>query len=497
MAILNVFAGSGGGVRIPLETPTSFAATPASGKILLSWTDPVDKVANPGGEAVATWNYTIVVRKVGSAPQTPGDGVEIVREHTRNQYQSTTYTDELYIENGITYHYAVFAVSTIGVWSTPATATAMPRAETFSYHDSIVLTFPSPGKYATTASHTTNHALFTNILPEWSGPEKYTNSVLAVNKEGTQTKLTGEKAVLSAGGSVDGYAFFAGGHIYEDDPFSIGSGHGDYTTSTVTVFSPSLSKSTTDLMYGLNGAMGIASASLSDRIIFAGGHTNGENDDDYYGSGTAKVRAFTSSRTRYNLSDLSNARGYAGGASTSNYAIFAGGFSVAVLSDVANSSAIAYNYVDAYDSSFTKVSSIANLSVSRGGVGAATVGSTAVFAGGRLRGGDTFTNVVEGYNDSLTKISLDSLSSSRYAMATVSMGGTAIFAGGSYSNCTFGWTSSGPETTTRKNVDKYTPTLTKETLPNLNYFGVLSGAMAENVAVFAGAEGNADRYIYQ
>lgn len=492
MAILNVFAGSGGGVRIPLETPTGFVATPASGKILLSWTDPVDKVANPGGEAVATWNYTIVVRKVGSAPQTPGDGVEIVREHTRNQYQSTTYTDELYIENGITYHYAVFAVSTIGVWSTPATATAMPRAETFSYHDSIVLTFPSPGKYATTASHTTNHALFTNILTDWSGPEEYTNSVLAVNKEGTQTNLTGEKAVLSAGGSVDGYAFFAGGHIYADNPFWISSSGSNYTTSTVTVFSPSLSKSTTDLLYGLDGAMGIASASISDRIIFAGGHTE---DEDAPNGMSAKVRSFTSSRTRYNLSDLSNARGYAGGASTSNHAIFAGGFSVAVLSDVSNSG-IAYNYVDAYDSSFTKVSSIANLSVSRGGVGATTVGSTAVFAGGRLTGGDTFTNVVEGYNDSLTKISLDSLSSSRYAMATVSMGGTAIFAGGSYSNYTFGH-SSRPETTTRKNVDKYTPTLTKETLPNLNYFGVLSGAMAENIAVFAGDEGNADRYIYQ
>lgn len=488
MAILNVFAGSGGGVRIPLETPTSFVATPASGKILLSWTDPVDKVANPGGEAVATWNYTTVVRKVGSAPQTPGDGVEIVREHTRNQYQSTTYTDELYIENGITYHYAVFAVSTIGVWSTPATATAMSRPEEFSYHDTITITWPySDFSHIYSAASTTNHAIFNGFAPSDPDDDHARPYIVAITKDGIANSLASNGGLLCASTSLNGNAYFAGG-----SPGIIGSSpSSDARTPYVRRISPSLSMSSGNMRESVSSA---AAATVSDNVLIAGGEHIEGNWQTYSNVSIANVDAFNSSMTRTALQDLSNPRCAFAGASTENHAIFAGGNGGKVDGiDVSGS-----NFVDAYDSFLTKVSSISALSYSPGLLVARRVGGSAIFAGGA--NGETYYWNVESYNDSLTKQALDNMTQGRYFFAGVATDTHVLFAGGVRevrSPCPPYYRAASDGHYVR-NVDVYTSSLTKETLSDLPTGSTVdSGAMAENMALFPMADGTTYRYIYQ
>lgn len=142
MAILNTFSGSGGGIRIPLEAPTGFSSSIGDGTAVISWTDPVDKVATPGGETVAEWNYTLVVRKAGSAPLSPTDGYQVLRTTSRNQYASG-YTDTG-LDNDVTYYYAIYAYTTLGVPSEPLIGNATPTFfASISYKQTINLTFPN------------------------------------------------------------------------------------------------------------------------------------------------------------------------------------------------------------------------------------------------------------------------------------------------------------------------------------------------------------------
>lgn len=114
-----------GGI-IPLDPPTSFIAQPSNARIELSWTDPKDKYATPEGEQmedtdqlVSKWAYTKIVRKEGSQPTNPNDGVIVLTSSVYNEYQSTIYIDQSVV-NGVVYYYAVYAYNTDGVFSDPA-----------------------------------------------------------------------------------------------------------------------------------------------------------------------------------------------------------------------------------------------------------------------------------------------------------------------------------------------------------------------------------------
>ena len=81
------------GALIPLEAPTNLVLTPVNARVDITWTDPVDKVASPGGEDVALWDHTVIIRKAGSAPTGPDDGELIYTETSRNQHQYDVYSD--------------------------------------------------------------------------------------------------------------------------------------------------------------------------------------------------------------------------------------------------------------------------------------------------------------------------------------------------------------------------------------------------------------------
>lgn len=120
-------------MEVPLDPVTGFVAEEGTGKVLLSWTDPLDKYATPEGETaqdpqqlVSVWSYTIIVRKEGSDPVDENDGVVVLRSSVRNQYASAQYTDSN-VENGVEYHYGAFATNENGIASGGVYSSATPR----------------------------------------------------------------------------------------------------------------------------------------------------------------------------------------------------------------------------------------------------------------------------------------------------------------------------------------------------------------------------------
>ena len=123
-------------IVVALDTPTNFTASAGQGEVTLKWTDPVDKYATPEGETaqdpqqlVAKWSHTLVVRNTDHQPESPDDGTVILTSSVRNQYQTNGYVDNTVV-NGTPYYYGVFAISTAGVPSAGAFASATPIAGT-------------------------------------------------------------------------------------------------------------------------------------------------------------------------------------------------------------------------------------------------------------------------------------------------------------------------------------------------------------------------------
>ena len=135
MPVMNMLPG-GSTLQIPLDAPTSLAATAGNAQVELTWTDPADKYATPEGEVsetgdqlVSEWSHTVLVRKTGSQPAGPDDGTVVVSSSVRNQYQTTPYTDTG-LTNDTLYYYGVFAYNKDGVASAGAFTSATPKAGT-------------------------------------------------------------------------------------------------------------------------------------------------------------------------------------------------------------------------------------------------------------------------------------------------------------------------------------------------------------------------------
>ena len=132
----NVTVGTSTDLQIPLDSCTSLGLTAGNAQVEITWTDPLDKYATPEGataqdpqQLVSIWDHTIIVRKVGSPPVGPNDGMVVASSEVRNQYQTTPYIDTG-LTNNTTYFYAVYAINQDDVPSEGVYDSAMPRAGT-------------------------------------------------------------------------------------------------------------------------------------------------------------------------------------------------------------------------------------------------------------------------------------------------------------------------------------------------------------------------------
>ena len=431
MAILNTFSGGGGLIRIPLEAPTDLSLVGTDGAILVTWTDPVDKVATPGGEMVAEWNYSVLVRNTERVPVSPGDGVEIVRTQTRNQYQTTQYTDDFYIENNVTYYYAVFAVTTIGTVSESASGSATPDAATPVYKQTMSVTYPYP--YYASTSATQSHVIIaggtTDRNPGGNYPT-YARTIDTSLVEGTAASMGGSRSSYTTR-TLNGHAFFV-----------------CRTESTgVTVYSPSLTSSTTSVS---QEGPGVGVGITDNYAVILG---SAVEYDPQWGKDGLYCCAFNTSLTKTQLPNFANAIGAQKSAKAGSYAIFSGGHEYYVGYYQPAS-------VLAYDDSLTKYEVLPrNSSGVYKACGAASAGGYAMFAGGS---NDQYTyssatNTVLAFNASLTKVSATRLRESKACVVGLTMGNYAVFAGGV--------TASNRDSLT---VDYYDELLTRTAMPNMS-----------------------------
>ena len=120
---------TGGKSPNPLTPPTNLAAKAGNAQVTLTWTDPPNATSEPSGQTIATWAYTLIVRKQGSQPTGPGDGTLVVKSSVRDQYQTTGYIDTN-LTNDTLYYYGAFAYNSDGVYSEGAFVSATPQAGT-------------------------------------------------------------------------------------------------------------------------------------------------------------------------------------------------------------------------------------------------------------------------------------------------------------------------------------------------------------------------------
>ena len=104
----------------------NFTAKATDRCVSLKWSDPEDYTTTDS--YLVEWASTRIVRKTGSYPVDENDGTVVVTSTTRNQYQSTAFTDSG-LTNNTTYYYRAFPCSTDGIYNHEAvqiSATPIP-----------------------------------------------------------------------------------------------------------------------------------------------------------------------------------------------------------------------------------------------------------------------------------------------------------------------------------------------------------------------------------
>lgn len=106
-----------------LDDITGLSITVNANTATLTWSDPNDVIIE--GVPVATWEGTLVLRKIGSAPADKTDGTIVVDSKIRNQYSSTGYVDTG-LNYDTTYYYRFFPYTTTNKYTDGSSGTATP-----------------------------------------------------------------------------------------------------------------------------------------------------------------------------------------------------------------------------------------------------------------------------------------------------------------------------------------------------------------------------------
>lgn len=309
------------GALIPLEAPTNLVLTPLNARVDITWTDPVDKVASPGGEDVALWDRTVIIRKAGSAPTGPDDGELIYTETTRNQHQYDVYSDTNNVVNNTVYYYAVYAYTQMDVPSEPISGNCKPIAGTPVYRGELGM-LPNNRYVGDHGGSFYNYAIYAGGVYNTGYNTLWGDVVYSYDESLTENKLTNLSSERDAPS-----------HAHTTSQYLIAGGRLGVSTNVVDVYDLSLTHSGNAPSLSSNRSYG-GCGHYRGYAVFAGG----EYDSDTVYS---NVDAFDDSLTRRSLTSLNTANVAMGTSTNDNHIIFAGGEA---------------DTIDAYNSSLTRLS---------------------------------------------------------------------------------------------------------------------------------------------
>ena len=328
------------GTLIPLEPPTNLEFVPRNQAVRITWEDPLDKYTTPGDDLVTAWDHTLLIRKEGSAPSSPTDGVEILKETTRNQYIENYYTDEN-LTNGITYHYALYAYGTNNTVSDPTISSVEARTGVPVYYKQLVglsanlsetATATVADKYIFAGGHINVATVGESIVNIFDGNLTRSTSNLTdvtFDESGVCNQLhsfEGPYGSGTTGVSIGSHGFFEGS---DDD--------------RGTAISNDLVITAIDGIYSTHDNISEpAGSSIGGYAIFAGGYNR------EYGSELAWPKhaiAYDNSLTKRSITQLTYNMVYPVGAQNANYALISG-----------RKFGASEKCTEAYDSNLTKIS---------------------------------------------------------------------------------------------------------------------------------------------
>ena len=369
------------GALIPLEAPTNLVLTPLNARVDITWTDPVDKVASPGGEDVALWDRTVIIRKAGSAPTGPDDGELIYTETTRNQHQYDVYSDTNNVVNNTVYYYAVYAYTQMDVPSEPIGGNCKPLAGVPEYYGTTPVALDNNHKNSQTSGTFAGYVLYTGDSGTLGGV-KYDSSLTQSFFNALDYSREPSSGMSCA--NTTNHAIFAGGE-----------GMDSYSTNATAVDTSFTKIELERLSTGSSSAPGATYRNYTTGISFQGCAIIA-GGDGYY---CPMVDKYDDSLTHATLTDLRTGKRGMGAIVFSNKALFGGGYyynKSYYLSDM-----------EVYDTSFTK-SSATGLSQGRYNVATALIGDYAIFAG-TDNASSLESDIVDAYDASLTRVTLDQI----------------------------------------------------------------------------------------
>ena len=246
-----------------------------------------------------------------------------------------------------------------------------------------------------------------------------TASINAYNTDLTLTTGTalGKKLTSFAAGSIGSYALFAGGMDDESD-----------AVTNVYAYNENLTRSNATALERAHYNM--RSANVGNYVLFGTGTMQSSSVGK-----SNRIYAYDSALSRTTVTTSDTQRDNVGSGSIGNqYALFVGGCPPDGDSNLSE--------VAVYDSSLVKTSGT-NLNVARDTISSASLGDYIIFAGGIVQSGsstsnDTYSSAVESYNLDLTRKTENNLSVARRGrIGAASIGSYALFVGGQTASSTY------------------------------------------------------------
>lgn len=250
------------GVDIPIGDVSGASVVANQAQVTIKWTDPVDVEID--NIPFAVWAGTVVVRKLGSAPESATDGTIITTNTVRNQYSNIGFIDNNNLTYGNTYYYRFFPYKMNGSTRVYTAGTALNVVIT---RTPISIT---PSQNGNLTYNTSSQS------PSWD------------NYDSTQLTLGGVTEGVNAGNYVatftpkSGYCWTGGSTTAREVTWSIGQADGSITLNknnisldTTTTSDTVTVTNTTGTITASSDNTAVATVSVNNNIITITGVSNG------------------------------------------------------------------------------------------------------------------------------------------------------------------------------------------------------------------------------